>query len=133
MNFIYTLWPRRRARDYSTNYIKWTTAKGVGGDVCSSIILIYGWCCMSWNLFCRTRWNSSFANRYSKSAVVDAVRWSFRLVRTTYYVVLAPKIGLSALLGLAIAGQIISSLVIDHFGLMGAVVRPVSLINWQEH
>ncbi|MBD1220080.1 DMT family transporter [Acinetobacter seifertii] len=45
------------------------------------------------------------------------------------YVVLAPKIGLSALLGLAIAGQIISSLVIDHFGLMGAVVRPVSLIK----
>ena len=43
------------------------------------------------------------------------------------YVVLAPKIGLSALLGLAIAGQIMSSLVIDHFGLMGALERPVSL------
>lgn len=43
------------------------------------------------------------------------------------YVVLAPKIGLSALLGLAIAGQIISSLLIDHFGLMGASERPVSL------
>ena len=42
------------------------------------------------------------------------------------YVVLAPKIGLSALLGLAIAGQIISSLVIDHLGLLGAVERPVS-------
>ena len=45
------------------------------------------------------------------------------------YVVLAPKIGLSALLGLAIAGQITSSLAIDHFGLMGAVQRPVSLIK----
>ncbi|MFB4369003.1 MULTISPECIES: DMT family transporter [unclassified Pseudomonas] len=45
------------------------------------------------------------------------------------YVVLAPKIGLSALLGLAIAGQIISSLVIDHFGLMGALERPVSPIK----
>lgn len=45
------------------------------------------------------------------------------------YVVLAPKIGLSALLGLAIAGQIISSLVIDHFGLMGTLERPVSLIK----
>lgn len=43
------------------------------------------------------------------------------------YVVLAPKIGLSALLGLAIAGQITSSLAIDHFGLLGAVERPVSL------
>ncbi|WP_341521881.1 DMT family transporter [Pseudomonas sp. G.S.17] len=45
------------------------------------------------------------------------------------YVVLAPKVGLSALLGLAIAGQIISSLVIDHFGLMGASERPVSLVK----
>ena len=45
------------------------------------------------------------------------------------YVVLAPKIGLSALLGLAIAGQIVSSLVIDHFGLIGASERPVSLVK----
>ncbi|WP_447502109.1 DMT family transporter, partial [Acinetobacter pittii] len=45
------------------------------------------------------------------------------------YVVLAPRIGLSALLGLAIAGQIISSLLIDHFGLMGAAERPVSMIK----
>jgi len=45
------------------------------------------------------------------------------------YVMLAPKIGLSALLGLAIAGQITSSLAIDHFGLMGAVERPVSLVK----
>ncbi|WP_085733916.1 MULTISPECIES: DMT family transporter [unclassified Pseudomonas] len=45
------------------------------------------------------------------------------------YVVLAPKIGLSALLGLAIAAQIISSLIIDHFGLMGALERPVSPIK----
>lgn len=45
------------------------------------------------------------------------------------YVVLAPRIGLSALLGLAIAGQIISSLLIDHFGLMGATERPVSMIK----
>ena len=45
------------------------------------------------------------------------------------YVVLAPKVGLSALLGLAIAGQIISSLFIDHFGLLGATERPVSLIK----
>jgi len=45
------------------------------------------------------------------------------------YVVLAPKIGLSVLLGLAIAGQIISSLIIDHFGLLGALERPVSLVK----
>ncbi|MGE8608918.1 MAG: DMT family transporter, partial [Acinetobacter baumannii] len=39
------------------------------------------------------------------------------------------RIGLSALLGLAIAGQILSSLMIDHFGLLGATERPVSLIK----
>lgn len=45
------------------------------------------------------------------------------------YVILAPRIGLSALLGLAIAGQILSSLMIDHFGLLGATERPASLIK----
>lgn len=37
------------------------------------------------------------------------------------YVVLAPKIGFSAPLGLAIVGQLLSSQVIDHFGLLGAI------------
>ncbi|MFA1241074.1 DMT family transporter [Serratia odorifera] len=45
------------------------------------------------------------------------------------YVVLAPKIGFSALLGLAIVGQLISSQMIDHFGLLGAIRRPVSLLK----
>ncbi|GKW31214.1 DMT family transporter [Pectobacterium brasiliense] len=45
------------------------------------------------------------------------------------YVVLAPKIGFSALLGLAIVGQLLSSQMIDHFGLLGAIRRPVSLLR----
>ncbi len=45
------------------------------------------------------------------------------------YIVLAPKIGFSALLGLAIVGQLLSSQMIDHFGLLGAVKRPISLIK----
>ncbi|WP_316675055.1 DMT family transporter [uncultured Tolumonas sp.] len=45
------------------------------------------------------------------------------------YVVLAPKIGFSALLGLAIAGQLLSSQAIDHFGLLGAIQRPVSVLK----
>lgn len=45
------------------------------------------------------------------------------------YVVLAPKIGFSALLGLAIVGQLLSSQIIDHFALMGAVRRSVSLLK----
>jgi transporter family-2 protein len=45
------------------------------------------------------------------------------------YVVLAPKIGFSALLGLAIVGQLLSSQMIDHFGMLGAIKRPVSLFK----
>lgn len=45
------------------------------------------------------------------------------------YVVLAPKIGFSALLGLAIVGQLLSSQIIDHYGLLGAMQRPVSLLR----
>lgn len=45
------------------------------------------------------------------------------------YVVLAPKIDLSALLGLMIVGQLLSSQAIDHFGLLGAMRRPVSLLK----
>ncbi|HFK5654388.1 TPA: DMT family transporter [Enterobacter cloacae] len=45
------------------------------------------------------------------------------------YVVLAPKIGFSALFGLAIVGQLLSSQVIDHFGLLGAMRRPVSILK----
>ncbi len=45
------------------------------------------------------------------------------------YVVLAPRIGLSALLGLAIVGQLLSSQLIDHFGLLGAIQRPVSAMK----
>jgi bacterial/archaeal transporter family-2 protein len=41
-------------------------------------------------------------------------------------VLLAPRIGLANLLALVIAGQLLSSLAIDHFGLVGAVVREVS-------
>lgn len=43
--------------------------------------------------------------------------------------VLAPKIGFSAPLGLAIVGQLLSSQVIDHFGLLGTIRQPVSLIK----
>lgn len=58
-----------------------------------------------------------------------AVLFSFTAGALLSYVVLASKVGLSALLGLAIAGQIISSLFIYHFGLLGTTERPVSLIK----
>ena len=44
-------------------------------------------------------------------------------------VLLAPRIGLANLLALVIAGQLLSSLAIDLFGLVGAVIREVSLVK----
>lgn len=44
-------------------------------------------------------------------------------------ILLAPRIGLANLLALVIAGQLLASLVIDHFGILGVAVRPVSVIK----
>lgn len=41
-------------------------------------------------------------------------------------VLLAPRIGLTLLVGLAVVGQLTSSLIIDHFALLGAPARPIS-------
>lgn len=41
-------------------------------------------------------------------------------------IVLAPRIGVALMLGLVVAGQVAASTVIDHFGLLGATVRPAS-------
>lgn len=43
---------------------------------------------------------------------------------------LAPRIGLVNLLVLVIAGQLFASITIDHFGLLGSPLRPVSLIKF---
>jgi transporter family-2 protein len=40
---------------------------------------------------------------------------------------LAPRIGLANFIVCAVSAQIIISVVIDHFGLLGAMVRPVSI------
>lgn len=42
-------------------------------------------------------------------------------------VTLVPKLGLAVSFSLIIAGQMIVTLVIDHFGLLGAEVRPVNM------
>jgi len=39
-------------------------------------------------------------------------------------VLLAPRLGATAFIMLVIAGQILASLMFDHYGLMGYVVRP---------
>jgi transporter family-2 protein len=45
----------------------------------------------------------------------------------TTVVIIAPKIGAANTLGFIVAGQLISAVIFDHFGLMGFVVRHVSL------
>jgi transporter family-2 protein len=42
---------------------------------------------------------------------------------------LAPRIGLANLLVLVIAGQLLSSVAIDHYGWLGAAVRPAAAIK----
>lgn len=41
-------------------------------------------------------------------------------------VVVSPRLGVSLTLALVVAGQIVTSVIIDHFGLLGAALRPLS-------
>ena len=40
--------------------------------------------------------------------------------------ILAPRLGAATLIGLTVTGQMISSVVLDHFGLVGFPLRPIS-------
>lgn len=105
-------------------------AKGVGGDSVAAALFSFTAGAVCLGLFSLMRGGIA-----SSLAAIPAQPWWSLLggvigaSALLSYVVLAPKIGLSALLGLAITGQIISSLFIDHLGLTGTVERPVSLIK----
>ena len=105
-------------------------AKGVGGDSVAAALFSFTAGAVCLGVFSLMR-----GGIVASLAAIPAQPWWSLLggllgaCALLSYVVLAPKIGLSALLGLAIAGQIVSSLVIDHFGLMGASERPVSLVK----
>lgn len=49
------------------------------------------------------------------------------VVFVTAALVIAPKTGIAAFLGAMIAGQLLASLIIDHYGLIGLPVRPLNL------
>lgn len=105
-------------------------AKGVGGDSVAAALFSFTAGAVGLGLFSLMRGGIVA----SLAAIPAQPLWSLLggllgAGALLSYVVLAPKIGLSALLGLAIAGQIISSLAIDHFGLMGTLERPVSSIK----
>lgn len=56
--------------------------------------------------------------------------WSGGLLGAFYVtavVVLAPRLGVTATLGLSVAGQMVGALVIDHYGLLGLAARPVTV------
>lgn len=103
-------------------------AKGVGGDSVAAALFSFTAGALCLGLFSMMR-----GGVVTSLAAIPAQPWWSLLGgllgagALLSYVVLAPKIGLSALLGLAIAGQITSSLAIDHYGLLGAVERPVSI------
>ena len=45
-------------------------------------------------------------------------------------IILAPRLGVAVTIGLTVAGQMIFSLLIDHYGMMGLPVQPVSLLRF---
>ncbi|QYM95618.1 DMT family transporter [Dickeya ananatis] len=105
-------------------------ARGLGGDPVTAALFSFAAGAFSLGLYSLLR-----GGLFTSLAVIPSQPlWSLTggligACALFSYVVLAPKIGFSALLGLAIAGQLLSSQVIDHFGLLGAIRRPVSVIK----
>jgi transporter family-2 protein len=76
------------------------------------------------SLFLRVNWISS-------SRVVSAPWWLWTggIFGANYVLValiLAPRLGAATLIGLTVTGQMISSVVLDHFGLVGYPLHPLS-------
>ena len=62
---------------------------------------------------------------------VDWTVWTAGLLGAFYVaavIILVPKIGVALTFGLVVTGQMVLSLVLDHFGLLGV---PLHHINWQ--
>jgi transporter family-2 protein len=60
----------------------------------------------------------------------SAISWTgglFGAFFVTSTVLLIPRIGVAMTFGLVVAGQMLASLVFDHFGLLGVEVKPVSV------
>jgi bacterial/archaeal transporter family-2 protein len=58
--------------------------------------------------------------------------WAGGLLGATYItlvVILAPKLGSTSLVVAVVAGQMIMSLILDHYGLMGFPVHPINLLR----
>lgn len=105
-------------------------ARGLGGDPVTAALFSFAAGAFSLGIYSLLR-GGLFT---TLAAIPSQPRWSLTggligACALFSYVLLAPKIGFSALLGLAIVGQLLSSQVIDHFGLLGAMRRPVSILK----
>ena len=61
------------------------------------------------------------------SAVVDltgGICGAFYIVMT---ILLAPRLGAATLIGVSVTGQMLASLILDHYGLIGYPVHPVNV------
>lgn len=62
---------------------------------------------------------------------VSPVVWTAGILGAFYVaavIILAPRLGVALTFVLVVAGQMVVSLVLDHFGLLGMPIKP---INWQ--
>lgn len=51
----------------------------------------------------------------------------FGAIYVSMAVILAPRLGAATLIGASVAGQLIGSLLLDHYGVIGYAVRPASI------
>lgn len=75
---------------------------------------------------------SSFQNSLQQAVQAPGYAWLGGLVGAFYIIttiVASPKIGLTLFLTLIIGGQVVMSVVVDHFGLFGAVVKPITWLK----
>lgn len=75
---------------------------------------------------------SSFQKSLHQLSHAPSYAWLGGLVGAFYIIstiVVSPKIGMALFLSLVIGGQLLMSVVVDHFGLMGAVVKPITWLK----
>jgi bacterial/archaeal transporter family-2 protein len=75
---------------------------------------------------------SSFQKSLQQVGQAPGYAWLGGLVGAFYIIstiVASPKIGLAVFLALIIGGQLVTSVIVDHFGLLGAAVKPITFLK----
>ena len=102
-------------------------ARGIGGDslTASLVSFIIGALCLLIITLCRGGIAAPLV-QVPAQPLWTLLGGALGAAAVVCYVLLAPRIGLTMLLGLAVAGQLTSSMIIDHYALLGAMARPIS-------